>query len=47
MIAYLFGPIGVLIILNLIFFILTVNALHQASVDTALAAGKQKTKQQY
>ena len=47
MIAYLYGPIGILIVLNLIFFILTVNALHKESVDNAFAAGKHQTKQQY
>ena len=44
-VAYLYGPIGFLIFVNLIFFILTTIALHRASADTALAAGKHKAKQ--
>jgi len=31
----------------MIFFILTVHALHKASVDTALAAGKVKAWRKY
>ncbi len=44
---YLYGPIGLIIFINIIFFILTVNALYRTSNDTALAAGKIKAWQKY
>lgn len=38
--VYLYGPIGFMIMANIIFFVLTVLALRRASIDTALAAAK-------
>ncbi len=46
MITYLYGPIGFLILINFVLFILTTIALYQASKDT-LAARKREATQKY
>ncbi len=46
-VAYLYGPIGFLIFVNLVFLILTSATLHRARVDPALAPRKHEAKLKY
>jgi len=46
MIAYLYGPIGFLIFINFVLFLLTTVALYRASKDT-LAVRKREATQKY
>lgn len=47
LLAYLYGPVAVLILSNIVFFIMTAFSLYQASVDTAMAAGSHHEKQRH
>jgi hypothetical protein len=45
--AYLYGPIGFFIFINVFFLIFTSATLDRASVDTALNPRKYEVKQKY
>ena len=44
-IAYLYGPIGAIILSNIVFFVLTATKLYQASIETAFATNNNRNKQ--
>lgn len=43
--AYLYGPIGIIILSNIVLFILTAVQLYRASIDTAFATNNNRNKQ--
>lgn len=43
--AYLYGPVAVLILSNIIFFVMTIVLLYRASTETAFAARSHQAKQ--
>ena len=45
--AYLYGPVAVLILSNIIFFVMTIVLLYRASTETAFAASSHQAKQKY
>ena len=45
MMVYLYGPIGIIILSNIIFFILTATQLYRASIDAAFATNNNRSKQ--
>lgn len=45
--AYLYGPIAVLILSNIVFFVMTAVLLYRASVDAAFAVNSAHAKQKY
>ena len=45
MLAYFYGPIAVILLSNLIFFVLTAIRLHQTRLDSAFATKNQQNKQ--
>jgi len=46
-IAYLYGPIGAIILSNIVFFVLTATKLYQASIETAFATNNNRNKQKF
>ncbi len=47
MLAYFYGPIGAILLSNLLFFIMTAIRLHRARKETAFATRNQKKKKKY
>ena len=47
LLVYLYGPVSVLILSNIIFFVLTAVLIHRASMDTAFAAGRHHAQQRF
>lgn len=45
--AYLYGPVAVLILSNIVFFVMTIVLLYRASIDAAFAASSHHAKQKY
>ena len=43
--AYLYGPVAVLILSNIVFFVMTIVLLYRASIDAAFAASSHHAKQ--
>ena len=43
--AYLYGPVAVIIFSNIVFFVLTAIQLYRVSVDAALATNNSHAKQ--